>query len=320
MSQFRRKKPSRGSQKDSRVTEIYRYRDFLAPRYWPVWLNIGALFVIAWLPWRLKLGLTSFLCWVVKRFAKSRYQTLKTNIHACFGDEFDADRLGTLVEEALFSNVLGLVETAHAWFRGTSGLEIEVEGREHYEAAKAQGRGVLVLSSHFSMLDLGAAIISDVVPTGTIYRRHDNPLFNYFMTRSREKYIQYTIARRDIKEMIRRLRGGDNLAYLPDQDFGRKRSIFVPFFGVPTATITMTSQIAEAGNAVVLPVSAHRIGRTPRYVLSVHPPMNIPTDDHVKDTRLWTAWLEDRIREHPEQYLWFHKRFKTRPEGEPSLY
>lgn len=306
-------------QKDSRVTEIYRYSDFLAPRFWLTWLNIGGLYLLAWMPWSLKVGFTHLLCKIVKRFAKSRYNTLVVNIRACFKDLDEASQ-NKLIEDALFSNVFGLVETAHAWCRGLKGINVHTEGLEHYEAAKKQGRGILVFSSHFSMLDMGAAMISDKIPTGTIYRKHDNPLFNYFMTRSREKLISYTVARKDVKGMIRRLRDGDNLAYLPDQDFGPKRSIFVPFFGVQTATIQMTSVLAAAGNAVVLPVSAYRKGKSNDYVLKIHPLMNIPTDDHLADTKLWVSWLEDCIREHPEQYLWFHKRFKTRPEGEPSLY
>jgi KDO2-lipid IV(A) lauroyltransferase len=241
------------------------------------------------------------------------------NIRACFSDR-DAAQQESLIKEALVANVFGLIETAHAWVRGVDGLEIEMQGWENYEAAKKDGRGILVFSCHFSMLDMGAAIVGDKIPTGTIYRKHDNPLFNYYMTRSREKFVKYTVARKDIKGMIRRLKAGENLAYLPDQDFGRKRSIFVPFFGVPAATITMTSQLAEVGNAIVLPISAYRVGHTPKYILTIHPLMDIPTGDHVADTQTWVRWLEDRVREHPEQYLWFHKRFKTRPEGEPSVY
>jgi KDO2-lipid IV(A) lauroyltransferase len=319
MRQARAKPSFKKDQKDSQVTEIFRYYHFLSPKFWPTWLAIGGLYVMAWLPWSAKLFATKVLSKLVKRFVKSRYNTLVTNIHLCFPNLTDAER-EALIEQTLFSNVLGLFETAHAWCRGTKGINIEVEGLENFEKAQKDERGILVLSAHFSMLDLGAAIFGSVIKSGTIYRKHDNPLFNYFMTRSREKYVDYTLARKDIKGMIRKLRSGENLAYLPDQDFGRKRSIFIPFMGVPTATITMTSQIAEAGNAQVLPVSAYRKGTTNSYVLQLHPPMDIPTENHEEDAVLWTNWLENCVKDHPEQYLWLHKRFKTRPEGEPSVY
>lgn len=307
------------NQKDSRVTEVYRYSDFLAPRFWTTWLAIAGLHLLAWLPWRLKIGFARLLCVVIRRFVKSRYNTVVANIRACFPD-LSPEKQSQLIDDALFSNAFGLIETAHAWVRGVDGLNIELEGWENYEAAKKDGRGILVFSCHFSMLDLGAAMLGDKIPVGTIYRKHDNPLFNYFMTRSREKFVNFTIARKDVKEMMRRLRSGDNLAYLPDQDFGPKRSIFVPFFGVPAATITMTSQLAKAGNALVLPISAHRVGNTPNYVMTIHPILDIPSGDDIADTLTWVQWLEGCVREHPEQYLWFHKRFKTRPEGEPSIY
>lgn len=319
MRQAKVKPAFKNDQKDSKVTEIYRYSDFLAPRFWSVWAAIAGLHLLAWMPWRLKVALSHGLSRLTKRFAKSRYRTLRRNIEVCFPDLPEAER-ETLIEKALFSNVFGILETAHAWCRGTQGLKIEVEGLEHYQAALKDGRGILFLSAHFSMLDMGAAIFGTQIKAGTIYRKHDNPLFNYFMTRSRESYVTYTLARKDVKGMIQRLKNGDGLAYLPDQDFGKKRSIFVPFFGVPTATITMTSKLVEASNAQIIPISAYRKGESNEYGLVIHPPMVLSTTDEEADTLVWTRWLEDCIKQHPEQYLWFHKRFKTRPEGEPSIY
>ena len=149
------------------------------------WLAIAGLHIIAWLPWRLKIGFGHLLCAVIKRFAKSRYNTVVANIRACFPD-MAADEQANLIEDALFANAFGLIETAHCWVRGMNGLELEIKGWENYQAAKQDGRGILVFSCHFSMLDLGAAMLGSEIPVGTIYRKHDNPLFNYFMTRSRE--------------------------------------------------------------------------------------------------------------------------------------
>lgn len=319
MGQARTKRRFVKNQKDSQVTEKQRYWHFLAPKYWPTWLGIGSLYLLAWLPWRVKGWVARVLAAVIKRVAKSRYQTLQTNIHTCFA-HMNEEQRDRLVRDALVSNVLGFLETAHAWCRGLDGITVEVQGQEHLDAAVRDGRGILYLSAHWSFLDLGAAIIGTYLSAGTIYRKHDNPLFNYFMTRSREKHLAYTVARKDVKGMIRRLRNGEGLAYMPDQDFGRKHSIFVPFFGIETATITMTSKLAKAGNAIVLPLSGYRQGSSPHYVFQIHPPMPIPSGDETEDTRIWSQWLEQCVAQHPEQYLWLHKRFKTRPPGEPSIY
>ncbi|WP_161599291.1 lipid A biosynthesis acyltransferase [Reinekea blandensis] len=301
------------------MTDKYRYWHFLAPKFWLTWLGIAGLHLLAWLPWRAKVATGKGLAHIIKRVAKSRYQTLQTNIRLCFPD-LNPDEQNQLIEDALFSNVFGFIETAHAWCRGLSGVRIEVQGQEHLDAAEQDGRGILYMTAHWSFLDLGAAIIGTHLSAGTIYRKHDNPLFNYFMTRSREKHLAYTVARKDVKGMIRRLRQGEGLAYMPDQDFGPKRSIFVPFFGVPTATITMTSKLAEAGNAIVLPISGYRKGLSSTYVFRIDPPLAIPSGDEEQDTILWTQWLEGVVAQHPDQYLWLHKRFKTRPPGEPSVY
>jgi KDO2-lipid IV(A) lauroyltransferase len=152
-----------------------------------------------------------------------------------------------------------------------------------------------------------------------MYRKHDNPLFNYFMTKAREDFCEDTIARKDIKGLMRTLKQGKSVCYAPDQDYGRRASVFVPFFDIPTATITMTSKLAKATKAKVIPVSAYRTADCRGFVLKFEPPMPIGDDD-IADAHAINRWLEARIREHPDQYLWLHKRFKTRPEGEPSLY
>lgn len=306
-------------QKDSNVTQNHQYSDFLAPKYWLTWLGIAGLHVLAWLPWSAKKTLASLMGRMVKRFAKSRYRVLQTNIDVCFADKSTEER-AQLVEDALFSNMLGYLESAYVWCRNVKNVPLTIEGMEHYEAAQATGKGIIFFTGHFSILDMGGAFLGANFDTGTVYRRHDNPLFNYYMTRCRENNFAYTIARKDVRGMIRHLRKGDNLCYLPDQDFGPKHSVFVPFFGVPTASITSTTALAKTGQAIVLPFTGYRLGRDFRYVFKFYPPLDIPTDDAVKDTKVWSQWLEQTISERPEQYLWLHKRFKTRPEGEPSIY
>ena len=137
---------------------------------------------------------------------------------------------------------------------------------------------------------------------------------DYVVQRGRERLYEDCFTRKDIRGFIRALKKGGILWYAQDQDFGRKNSVFVDFFGIPTATITATSRIAKAGNAVVLPLTYFRREDNSGYDITVHDALPIPSGDDIEDARLANAFLEQQIRQHPSQYLWLHKRFKTRPD------
>jgi len=307
-------------QKDSRVTEVQSYLDFLSPRYWGAWLGIAGIYLMAWLPIVIRIQLSKAIAWVLFHAVSSRRKVAQTNIRLCFPNLTSAQQQD-LVRQTFFSNTLNFFETAHAWCRPVTSVPFKVEGLEHYQAAVSSGKGVLVLSGHFGPIDILGALLIGKAEFSVVYRKHDNALINYFMTRARERYSKSTIARKDMKGLLRELRKGGAIWYAPDQDYGRKASIFVPFFGVNTATITMTSKLAKAGNATILPVSAYRTSDHRGFVLKIEPPpQDMPSGDEQKDALWINQWLESKIRLHPEQYLWLHKRFKTRPEGEASLY
>lgn len=307
------------SQKDSRVTDVYQYRDFLAPRYWLTWLGIGSLYVMAWLPIAVRFGLSRLLSRVLYHVASGRRRVAETNIKLCF-PHLNPTEQRKLVKDIFYSSTLSFFETAEAWCRSSNLVNYEIRGLEHLKQAREGGRGILLLSGHFGSIDLCGALLKDSLQYATVYRRHDSELFNYFMTRGRERYSTKTIARKDMRGLLRELKTGGVVWYAPDQDYGRKASVFVPFFGVSTATITMTSKVAKASNALVVPLSAYRTDDGRSIVLTFEPPVNIPSGDDVEDARLINRWLEEKIKEHPEQYLWLHKRFKTRPDNEPSFY
>ncbi len=143
-------------------------------------------------------------------------------------------------------------------------------------------------------------------------------LFNLFMTRSRESFMDDCISHKDVRSMMRSLRKGRVLWYAPDQDYGPQDSVFVPFFNIPTATITATSRISAMAKAAVIPISFVR--DSGRYKVTVYEPLDIPSGDDVQDATQFNEWVESIAKQYPEQYLWLHKRFKTRPEGEAKLY
>ncbi|MFG6667193.1 LpxL/LpxP family Kdo(2)-lipid IV(A) lauroyl/palmitoleoyl acyltransferase [Halomonas sp. HNIBRBA4712] len=297
-------------------------RSFVHPRYWPTWLAIGAMYLVAWLPWRLKLGIGRLIGLLAWSLTKRRRRITATNIALCFPEKsVEAQR--QLVKETFIANGIGLVETATAWCRRAEGFRHRVayNGEEHLARAKAQGKGVLVVGIHFSTLDLGGALHSLFFPADVVYRPHNNPLFERFMTRARSRIFGQAIDRHDLRGVVRRIKAGHIVWYSPDQDFGRDVSVFAPLFGQQAATIRLTSKIARMTGAPVVPLMFHRNPDNRTYTIECLPAFeNFPSKDEVEDATRVNQFIERAIRKHPEQYLWLHRRFKTRPEGEEKIY
>lgn len=295
---------------------------FAHPRYWPVWLSIGAMHVVAWLPWRLRLWIGKLIGLAARRLAGRRRHITETNLRLCF-PALDADEQRRLVRETFIANGIGLVETATGWCRDPEDLRHRVvfKGQEHRTRLEAEGKGALILGVHFSTLDLGAALHSLYFRADAVQRPHDNPLFARFMGRARAPYFDTVLDRHDLRGVVRRIKAGHAVWYSPDQDFGRDVSVFAPLFGIQAATVKMTARIARMTGAPVIPLIFHRNADNRTYTLEYLPPLrDFPSGDEVADATRINAVIEAAIRRHPEQYLWLHRRFKTRPEGEPGFY
>ncbi|MGS2742792.1 LpxL/LpxP family Kdo(2)-lipid IV(A) lauroyl/palmitoleoyl acyltransferase [Halomonas sp. LS-001] len=297
-------------------------RSFAHPRYWSTWLAIGAMYVAAWLPWPLKLWLGNVIGLLAWRFVKRRRRITETNIALCFPEK-DAAAQRQLVKDIFIANGIGLIETATGWCRNVEDFRHRVTriGQENLSRALAEKKGALVIGIHFSALDLGGALHSLFFSADAVYRPHNNPLFDCFMTRARSRAFGQTIHRHDLRGMVRRLKAGRAVWYSPDQDFGRDVSVFAPFFGQPAASIKLTAKIARMTGAPVIPMMYHRNPDNRTYTIEWLPALeNFPSGDEVADATRINAIIEQAIRKHPEQYLWLHRRFKTRPEGEPEIY
>ena len=196
-----------------------------------------------------------------------------------------------------------------------------IEGREHMQ--RLYGRPFIMLAPHFLGIDIGGARISHEFPGGTtLYSRQRNPVLEHYMLRGRRRFGNPRILPRQegIRGIVKALRSGSYLYLLPDMDLGPRDAVFTPFFGVPAATVTALPRIARlGGNCPVLPVVC-RQGREGYEVIFYPAWENYPSDDLEADVRRMNAFIEERVREAPEQYFWAHKRFKTRPPGEPSPY
>lgn len=297
-------------------------KHLLYPRYWPVWFGVGILVLLTRLPYRWQLGIGKGIGLLLHKVAGSRRNITEVNIRLCFPEKTSAERQA-LVRQTFIDNGIGLMETFIAWFRAPTYLQNRTEfvGLEKVRTAKAQSQGVMLLGAHYSMLDLAGSLLSNELKLSVSYRPQDNPVMNYIMERNRARLYDECLTRKDIRSFIRTLRDGNILWYAQDQDFGRKNSVFVNFFGHPAATITATSRIAKAGRALVMPITYFRKDDNSGYIITFHDPLPIPTGDDEADARLANEFLEGQLRQHPSQYLWLHKRFKTpaNPEEKKGL-
>jgi lipid A biosynthesis lauroyl/palmitoleoyl acyltransferase len=294
------------------------------PRYWGVWLGILLLWIVAWLPvsWRMRLG-----AWLgrqmMRRNAKRR-RIVAINLGLAFPELDQAER-DALARQCFERAGQALLDLGYLWLRPRKDLiqRWRVHGLEHLEAALASGRAPLVVTGHVVGLDMGAAFLSMVCGGGAgPYKPLRNPLLDAWMAHGRSRFGARLMARQEgLRPLVKALKAGTLVYYIPDEDLGPEHAVFAPFFGVPKATVPMLGRLARLGDAVVLPYITRLDPATGLYHIHIHPPLEgFPSGDVLADTARMNAELESMIREDPAQYMWSFKLFKTRPEGQPRLY
>ncbi len=299
-------------------------KQFLHPRFWLLWLGLGLLWLLVQLPYPLLLKLGRWLGALMYRFAGSRRHIARRNLELCFPAMSQSER-DYLLKQNFASTGIAFFEMAMSWWWPCQRLErlVQVEGLEHLQKAQQAGKGVILMAIHFTTLEIGAGLLGQQHTIDGMYRAHKNPVFDYVQRKGRERHNADAIAieREDVRTMLRHLRQGRAIWYAPDQDYGRKQSLFVPLFGVPAATVTATSTFARLGRAVVIPMRQSRLPRGKGYLLQIEPAwQEFPGENDEQDCLRINQWVERAIMAHPEQYLWSHRRFKTRPEGEAKVY
>lgn len=298
-------------------------RSLLSPRHWPAWLGVAVIWLIARLPQDALLWIGRRLGGLVLRVPSARRHVAQANIALCF-PELDTAERSALVDANLRDIGLMLVEFALGWMgsdRRMASIPTRIEGIEHLETARAQGKGVLLVGGHFSHLELCARLVSQRIRIAGMYRRMDSRVFEWVVLRARLRYAAAMFDKDDLRGTVKYLRAGGTLWYAPDQDMRSKDTVFVPFFGVSAATITATHHLARMSGAVVIPFFHRRLPGQQGYALRLGAPLeDFPGNDTLTDTARVNTCIEQMVREAPEQYLWVHKRFKTRPAGEPPIY
>jgi KDO2-lipid IV(A) lauroyltransferase len=294
---------------------------YLQPKYWPTWLGLAFLRVFEPLPHRLLYllgrGLGNFIWLFPTPFKRIARRNLELAL-----PELDAAARARILREHFAGLGCALFETAISWWSSDERIRriTSMEGLEHLEAARATGRGVLLLSAHFNSIEIGCRALAARLPLNIMYRPTKNLLIGEFVHSRRAVQTRRAIPRDDARTLIRALKDAEVVWYAPDQSFRKKGAEMVKLFGIPAATNTATSRIARMTHALVLPYFFERQpGGSYRGV--IHAPLaDFPTDDPVADTERFNHIVEAEVRRMPAQYLWIHRRFKGLTPDYPDYY
>ncbi|MGH8275718.1 MAG: hypothetical protein ACRETH_03375, partial [Steroidobacteraceae bacterium] len=226
----------------------------LAPRYWLTWAGVGVLRLLAWLPFPWLVPLGRMLGAVLRRVTRGFVRTARRNIELCL-PELDRAARERLLDQHFASLGVGLLEIPLAWWSSPERLArmVRIEGREHLLAAHARGRGVILLTAHFTAMEMAGRTLASVAPVNFLYRPTKNEVLAYALSRYRCAHGGHPIPRDDIRAFLTALKNNECVWYAPDQSYRKKGAEMVPLFGIPAATNTLTSRLARMTGAVVLP-------------------------------------------------------------------
>ncbi|AWK41637.1 LpxL/LpxP family Kdo(2)-lipid IV(A) lauroyl/palmitoleoyl acyltransferase [Photorhabdus laumondii subsp. laumondii] len=298
-------------------------RSLLHPRYWPTWFGISLLYLLVLLPYPIIYRIGTRLGRFSMHFLKKRAKVAERNLELCFPDMPQEERNALLIKN--FESVgMGIFETGMAWFWPDWRIErwFKVTGQENIQKIQTTGQGIIVIGIHFLTLELGARILGLLNPGIGVYRPNDNPVMDWLQTWGRLRSNKYMLDRKDVKGMIRCLKNGEIVWYAPDHDYGPRKSVFAPLFAVEhAATTTGTSILVRLADPAMIPFTPRRLPDGKGYELIIQPTVaGFPKDDEVKAAAFMNRVVEQEILQAPDQYMWLHRRFKTRPKGMPSLY
>ena len=296
--------------------------DYYSPKFWPMWIVLGLLRLVSLLPYRAGLFIGRLIGRLIFLLSGRRKRIVDINLARCFPEKNHGER--DRIKTACYQNLgISLVEMAMCWWWEAERLEaiVQIEGREHLDAVLEGGRGVILLTGHFSSLEIGARLLALAMPVQVMYRTQHNDLFDSFLFTQRSSYFVNTVSRKNTRQLIKGIKNKIPTWYAPDQDFSRERNVFAPFMGIAAATITASSRLARSSGAAMLPFYAERKKDDTGYILHIDAPLqDFPSGDDLQDASAVNQSIEKYVHLFPENYIWIHKRFKTRPPGEPPFY
>ncbi len=302
---------------DPERVPLYR---FLGPRYWLLWVGLGLVRALNTLPLRWQMAVGRGLGRIAYALSRRDRRIADINVRLCLPGLTEEERTD-LVKDHFEALGCALLETGMVWWASAKRLQrlVDFEGEEHLRAALAQGRGALMLSAHFTTLEMGARALTLLGPTSIMYLTPKNALVAELSRRNRGRHTVRAISSDRVRDLLQSLKSNLPVWYAPDQRYTDKNSELVPLFGQPAASNVATSRLAKISGAPVLPYFPKRRADNRGYVIQIHAPLdNFPSADPVADTRRFHELIECNVRDHPEQYLWTYKRFKRPgPDGDP---
>ncbi|WP_058909755.1 kdo(2)-lipid IV(A) palmitoleoyltransferase [Entomohabitans teleogrylli] len=298
-------------------------KKLLRPQNWLTWFGLGVLWLLVQLPYPVLSFIGSSLGKASRFFLKRRERIAFRNIELCFPD-MDMTTREKMVEQNFSSLGMGLIETGMAWFWSDARVRkwFDVEGYDNLTRALSAKKGVMVVGIHFMSLELGGRVMGLCRPMMATYRPHNSPLMEWVQTKGRLRSNKAMIDRNNLRALVQALKAGEAVWFAPDQDYGPKGSVFAPFFSVShAATTNGTWVLSRLSGADLLCISMVRKEDKKGYRLHISETMaDYPKEDGIKAAGYINHVIEKEIMRAPEQYLWVHRRFKTRPVGEVSLY
>lgn len=297
---------------------------FLGPAFWLSWITVGLLWLLMLAPGVVRQRIAKWLARRVLIHHRKRRHIVDTNLALCFPDK--SPRVRKIMARRFFEyGAMAILDYGLLWFAGTRRLNrrIVMQGVEHIEGPYLSDRRIILLSCHTPGLEYGAIAITRRYPTVGMVKPVRDPLFEWLVTRGRTRFNSRLIERSaGIRHVVRAIRKKNLFYYLPDEDLGSGKPVdFIPFFGVPTATLTTLGRLAHMTHALVVPCITHFNRKLDRYEVKCYPALeNFPSGNDRQDAETMNRVLEQMIREAPEQYLWSFRLFQTRPEGEASPY
>lgn len=317
-------KESEQSYKDNLYTDGYTFQSsFFMPRFWIVWLLVAFSFVVGRLPVRIFILMGKMIGKVLFLLGGRRAEIARRNLELAYPDLDSSQR-----EKLLYDNFgylgVALIEPGLAWFSSSKRVKSisKVVGYDNVVKGLSEGGGVLICGLHMSCVEMACRVLAEQGDFNLLYRANDNELYEYLCAFFRRKYPNKGryLHRKKVKDLLYFLGEGEVGAIIPDQDMGRKRSVFVPFLGQNAATVPSVSDFSRISNSKVV-MGNYYINDNCQYVFEFTEVLDdFPTDDSIVDTARINKLIENYIKKHPEQYIWQHRRFKTRPAGEVSLY
>ncbi|MCV6626329.1 MAG: lipid A biosynthesis lauroyl acyltransferase [Cellvibrionaceae bacterium] len=290
---------------------------FLLPKYWLLWLWFAILWLVGQLPLAAIRALGRGTGALAYKFANSRRRVTLRNLELCFPEKSAAER-EAIARDCFAGAGMALWESGLVWFGRKSRVQrlTQISGLEHLQGR--EGKPTLILAMHNTCLEMAYGPLALQHSVKILFRVHNNPFWEYMAQKGRGRFNLELISNKRVSQFLDHLRSGHSGLIAADHDLGRKNSVFAPFFGIPTATVTTPSSFASSTGAEVFFAYGYRTRQG--YQLQVAPVPEMPSDDIEADICHFNQLIESAARLHPADYMWMHRRFKTRPDGAEDLY